>query len=151
MCLWKRERTYLFLPFVTTLVRQPHYAGGRCADVDHLQDTRSQGCEDDAVVCESDPKESASFVSTRLRPTAFASSSTAQGLVRASTMFQHTNFYLTLNYSFVSVMPLVWHCGHIFFYDGYEEEIDNYSSFGYLTCHFLYLMWYKTKWCWYIQ
>ena len=32
MCLWKRGRTYLFLPFVTTLVRQPHYAGGRCAD-----------------------------------------------------------------------------------------------------------------------
>ena len=32
MCLWKRERTYLFLPFVTTLVRQPHYAGGKCAD-----------------------------------------------------------------------------------------------------------------------
>ncbi len=32
MCLWKRERTYLFLPFVTTLVRQPHYAGGRYAD-----------------------------------------------------------------------------------------------------------------------
>ena len=32
MCLWKRERTYLFLPFGTTLVRQPHYAGGRCAD-----------------------------------------------------------------------------------------------------------------------
>ena len=32
MCLWKRVRTYLFLPFVTTLVRQPHYAGGRCAD-----------------------------------------------------------------------------------------------------------------------
>ena len=32
MRLWKRERTYLFLPFVTTLVRQPHYAGGRCAD-----------------------------------------------------------------------------------------------------------------------
>ena len=32
MCLWKRERTYLFLPCVTTLVRQPHYAGGRCAD-----------------------------------------------------------------------------------------------------------------------
>ena len=32
MCLWKRERTYLFLPFVTTLVRQPYYAGGRCAD-----------------------------------------------------------------------------------------------------------------------
>ena len=32
MCLWKRERTSLFLPFVTTLVRQPHYAGGRCAD-----------------------------------------------------------------------------------------------------------------------
>ena len=32
MCKWKRERTYLFLPFGTTLVRQPHYAGGRCAD-----------------------------------------------------------------------------------------------------------------------
>ena len=32
MCLWKRERTYLFLPFVTTLIRQPHYARGRCAD-----------------------------------------------------------------------------------------------------------------------
>ena len=32
MCLWKRERTYLFIPFGTTLVRQPHYAGGRCAD-----------------------------------------------------------------------------------------------------------------------
>ena len=32
MCLWKREPTYLFLPFVTTLIRQPHYAGGRCAD-----------------------------------------------------------------------------------------------------------------------
>ena len=32
MCLWKRERSYLFLPFVTTLVRQPHYAGGRCTD-----------------------------------------------------------------------------------------------------------------------
>ncbi len=32
MCLWKRERIYLFLPFGTTLVRQPHYAGGRCAD-----------------------------------------------------------------------------------------------------------------------
>ena len=32
MCLWKRERTYLFLPFVTTLVRQPHYAGGWCTD-----------------------------------------------------------------------------------------------------------------------
>ena len=87
MCLWKRERIYLFLPFGTALVRQPHYAGGRCADVDHLQDTRSQGCEDDAVVCESDPKESASFVSTRLRQTAFASSSTAQELVLASTMF----------------------------------------------------------------
>ena len=28
----KRERTYLFLPHETTLVRQPHYAGGRCAD-----------------------------------------------------------------------------------------------------------------------
>ena len=32
MCLLKRERTYLFLPFVATLVRQPHYAGGRCTD-----------------------------------------------------------------------------------------------------------------------
>ena len=32
MCLWKRVRTYLFLPFGTTLGRQPHYAGGRCAD-----------------------------------------------------------------------------------------------------------------------
>ena len=32
MCLWKRERTYLFLPFGTTLVRQPHYAGGWGAD-----------------------------------------------------------------------------------------------------------------------
>ena len=32
MCLWKRVRTYLFLPFGTTLVRQPHYDGGRCAD-----------------------------------------------------------------------------------------------------------------------
>ena len=32
MCLWKRERTYLFLPFGTTLVRQPHYAEGRCTD-----------------------------------------------------------------------------------------------------------------------
>ena len=32
MCLWKRVRTYLFLPFGTTLVCQPHYAGGRCAD-----------------------------------------------------------------------------------------------------------------------
>ena len=32
---------YLFLPFGTTLVHQPHYAGGRCADVDHLQDARS--------------------------------------------------------------------------------------------------------------
>ena len=32
MCLWKRVRTYLFLPFGATLVRQPHYAGGRCAD-----------------------------------------------------------------------------------------------------------------------
>ena len=32
MCLWKRERTYLFLPFGTTLVRQPHYAGGMYAD-----------------------------------------------------------------------------------------------------------------------
>lgn len=47
----------LFLPFGTTLVRQPHYAGGWCADGDHLQDARSQGCEDDAAVCESDPKE----------------------------------------------------------------------------------------------
>ena len=32
MCLWKRVRTYLFLPFGTTLVRQPHYSGDRCAD-----------------------------------------------------------------------------------------------------------------------
>ena len=32
MCLWKRVRTYLFLPFGTTLIRLPHYAGGRCAD-----------------------------------------------------------------------------------------------------------------------
>ena len=32
MCLWKRVWTYLFLPFGATLVRQPHYAGGRCAD-----------------------------------------------------------------------------------------------------------------------
>ena len=32
MCLWKRVRTYQFLPHETTLVRQPHYAGGRCAD-----------------------------------------------------------------------------------------------------------------------
>ena len=31
--------------------------GGWCADGDHLQDARSQGCEDDAAVCESDPKE----------------------------------------------------------------------------------------------
>ena len=30
--MWKRERIYLFLPFGTTLVRLPHYAGGRCAD-----------------------------------------------------------------------------------------------------------------------
>ena len=30
--MWNRVRTYLFLPFVTTLIRQPHYAGGRCAD-----------------------------------------------------------------------------------------------------------------------
>ena len=37
-------------------------------------------------------------------------------------------------------MPLAWHCGHFFFYDGYEEEIDNYCSFGYLTCHFLYFI-----------
>ena len=103
MCLGKIERTYLFLPFGTALVRQPHYAGGRCADVDHLQDALSQRCEYDAAVCESAPKESASFVSTRLRSTAFASSSTVQGLVRASTMFQHTNFHSTLNYSSVSV------------------------------------------------
>ena len=53
----------LFLPFGTTLVCQPHYAGGWCADGDHLQDARSQGCEDDTAVCESAPKESASFVS----------------------------------------------------------------------------------------
>ena len=50
---------------------------------------------------------SAFFASTRLRLTVFASYSTAQGLVRASTMFQHTNFHSTLNYSSVSVMPLV--------------------------------------------
>ena len=30
--MWNRVRTYLFLPLLTTLVRQPHYAGGRCAD-----------------------------------------------------------------------------------------------------------------------
>ena len=30
--MWNRVRTYLFLPHETTLVRQPHYAGGRCAD-----------------------------------------------------------------------------------------------------------------------
>ena len=83
------KRTDLPIPTIRddTCFRQPHYAGGRCADVDHLQDARSQGCEDDAAVCESDPKESVSFVSTRLRPTAFASYSIAQGLVRASTMF----------------------------------------------------------------
>ena len=148
MCLWKRERTYLFLPFVTTLVRQPHYAGGRCADVGHLQDAQSQGCEDDAAVCESDPKESASFVSTRLKPTAFVSYSIAQWLVRASIMFQDTNFHQTLNYSSVSVMPLVWHYGHIFFYDVYEEEFDNYSCFGYRICYILYILRYGTKWCW---
>ena len=145
MCLWKRVRTYLFLPFGTTLVRQPHYAGGRCADVDHLQDARSQGCEDDAAVCESDQKESASFVSTRLRPTAFASYSTAQGLVRASTMFQDTNFHKTLNYSSVSVMPLVWHCGHFFFNDGYEKGNGN---IGYCICYIvLYITRYRTRWC----
>ena len=32
MCLWQRVRTSLFLPFGTTLVRQHHSAGGRCAD-----------------------------------------------------------------------------------------------------------------------
>ena len=68
-----RNHQAIFIPLLTTLVRQPHYAGGRCADGDHLQDTRSQGCEDDAAVCESDSEESASFVSTRLRPTAFLS------------------------------------------------------------------------------
>ena len=82
------KRTDLPIPTIRDDTRSPaHYAGGRCADVDHLQDARSQGCEDDAAVCESDPKESASFVSTKLRPTAFASYSIAQGLVRASTMF----------------------------------------------------------------
>ena len=30
--MWKRKQTYLFLPHETTLVRQPHYVGGRCAD-----------------------------------------------------------------------------------------------------------------------
>ena len=39
-------------------------------------------------------------------------------------------------------MPLAWHCGHFFFYGSYEEEIDNYSSFGYLTCCILYLISY---------
>lgn len=48
-------------------------------------------------------------------------------------------------------MPLAWHCGHFFFYGSYEEEIDNYSSFGYLTCCILYLMWNETKWCRYID
>ena len=79
------------MPEVTMFT--PNVCLATCADGDHLQDARSQGCEDDVAVCESDPKESASFVSTRLRPTAFVSSSTAQGLVRASTMFQHTNFH----------------------------------------------------------
>ena len=37
-------------------------------------------------------------------------------------------------------MPFAWHCGHFFFYDGYEEEIGNYSSFGYLICCFLYIL-----------
>ena len=39
-----------------------HPKGFRCAcgKVDHLQDARSQGCEDDVAVCESDQKESAS-------------------------------------------------------------------------------------------
>ena len=92
---------------------------------------------------------SASFVSTRLRPTAFASSSTMQELVRASTMFQHTNSHSTLNYSSVSVMLLVWHCGHFFFYDGYEKENGNYSGLGYRICHILYFLRYWTKWCWY--
>ena len=93
------------------------------------------------------PSGSASFVSTRLRLTVFASYSTAQGLVRASTMFQHTNFHSTLNYSSVSVMPLVWHCGHIFFYDGYEKENGYYSSIGYRICHILYILRYRTKRC----
>ena len=47
----------IFVYIAHTLVRQPHYAGGWCADGDHLQDARSQGCEDDAAVCESDPKD----------------------------------------------------------------------------------------------
>ena len=85
---------------------------------------------------------SASFASTRLRLTAFASYSIAQGLVRASTMFQHTNFHQTLNYSSVSVMPLVRHCGHSFFYDGYEKENGNYSGLGYRICHILYFLRY---------
>ena len=44
----------------------------------------------------------------------WASYSIAQEPVLASTMFQHTNFHSTLNYSSVSVMPLAWYCGHIF-------------------------------------
>ena len=102
------KRTDLPIPTIRDDTRSPaSLRWRRCADVDHLQDARSQGCEDDAAVCESDPKESASFASTRLRPTEFASYSIAQGLVRASTMFQDTNFHQTLNYSSVSVMLLV--------------------------------------------
>ena len=25
-------------------------------------------------------------------------------------------------------MPLAWHCGHIFFYDGYEEKVEEYTA-----------------------
>ena len=25
-------------------------------------------------------------------------------------------------------MPLVWHCGHFFFYDGYEEKVEEYTA-----------------------
>ena len=82
------KRTNLPIPTIRDDTRSP--ASLRWRQVGRWrpsQDARSQGCEDDAAVCESDPKESASLVSTRLRPTAFASYSIAQGLVRASTIF----------------------------------------------------------------
>ena len=25
-------------------------------------------------------------------------------------------------------MPLAWHCGHFFFYDGYEEKVEEYTA-----------------------
>ena len=25
-------------------------------------------------------------------------------------------------------MPLAWHCGHFFFYDGYEEKVEEYTT-----------------------